>query len=78
MIVTYSRQLIEMKVSSLLSSRCSSVLWVTSSGNAICHQNSSVIEYPPHAVRELSSMISAVGILGIRCAIGVSKLIPES
>ena len=37
-----------------------------------------MIEYPPHAVRELSPMISAVGILGIRCAIGVSKLIPES
>jgi hypothetical protein len=76
--VTYFKQLIEMNVLSELSLRCKSVPSTTSFGNKRCQQNCRVIELPPHATSELSPMMDAVGILGIKCAIGVSNLIPDS
>ena len=72
----YLRQLIEMNDLSELSLRCRSVLSTTFDGKVKCHQNFRVIEYPPHARSKLSPMIDAVGILGMRCAIGVLNLIP--
>ncbi len=78
MIVTYSRQLMEMNLSSELSLRCKSILSTTSFGNKRCYQKFRVVEQPPHATRELSPKIDAVGILGVKCEIGVSNLIFES
>jgi hypothetical protein len=76
--VTYSSQLIEMNDLSELFFRCKSVLLITSFGKDRCHQNFKVIELPPYASKELSPMIYAVGVLGIKCAMGVSNFIPES
>ncbi len=78
MIVKYLRQLMEMSDLSELSFRCRSVCFTTFSGNEKCLQNFNVMEYPPHASNELSPTIDAVGVLGIKCVIGVLNLMPES
>jgi hypothetical protein len=67
----------EIKDSSKLSFRCRSIFFTTFLGKEKCHQNFSVIEYPPHASSELSPTIDAVGDLGMRWAIGVSNLMPD-
>jgi hypothetical protein len=41
------------------------------SGKERCHQNFNVMEYPPHASNKLLPRIDAVGVLGIKCTIGV-------
>jgi hypothetical protein len=61
--VTYSKQLIEIKVSSLLFFRWSSVLSIMKSGNDRYHQVCRVVEYPPQARRELSPNKEADGVL---------------
>jgi len=67
-----------MNDSSEFSLRCRSVLSTMFDGKMKCHQNLRVIEYPPQARSKLSPTMDAVGVLGMRCAIGVSNLIPES
>ena len=78
MIVTYSTQLMEMNSLSELSFKCKSFCFTRFSGKERCHQNFEAIEYPPHVSRELLPTIDVVGVLRIRCAIGLSNLIPES
>ncbi len=68
----------EMSDSSELSFRCRSVCFTTFSGKEKCHQNFNVMEYPPHASNKLSPMIDAIGVLGIKWAIGVLNLMLES
>ena len=70
--------MIEINDSSELSLRCRSVLSTMFDGKMKCHQNYRVIEYLPQARSELSPTMDAVGVLGMRCAISVSNLIPES
>ena len=54
-----------------------SIHQITSSGNAICHQNPRGIEYPPTPSRQLSPNAVAVSVLGIIWAMGVSQRIPD-
>jgi hypothetical protein len=71
--VTYSKQLIEIKVSSLLFFRWSRVLSIMKSGKERYHQVLRLVEYPPQARRELSPNKKADGVLGMIKAIGTSK-----
>jgi len=71
--VTYSKQLIEINVSSLLFFRWSSVLLIIKSGNDRYHQVRRVVEYPQQAQRELSPNKKADGVLGMIKAIGTSN-----
>ena len=75
--VTNSRTLIEISRPSLLLLLKSSVGWMTSSGKGMCHQNPNAIKKPPAPSSELSPIVVANGVRGMRCAIGVSQLIPE-
>jgi len=71
--VTYSKQLIEINISSLLFFRWSSVLSIMKSGNDRYHQVYRVVEYLPQARRELSPNKKADGVLGMIKAIGTSN-----
>jgi hypothetical protein len=44
----------------------------------MCHQNPKVVENPPAPSNELSPIVVAKGVQGIKWAIGISNLMPES
>jgi len=75
--VTYTKQLIEIKVLSLLFFRWSRVLSIMKSGNKRYHQVLRVVEYPLQARRELSPNKKADGVLGMIKAIGTSNFAQE-
>jgi hypothetical protein len=44
----------------------------------MCHQDPNVVENPPAPSNELSPIVVAKGVQGIKWSIGVSHLMPES
>ncbi len=74
MTVTNSRTFIETNGLS----RKRRVRWTILIRNCICHQNLNLMEKPPAPSKELSPIVAAKGVRGMRCAMGVSQSMPES
>ncbi len=72
--VMYSRAFIDIEGTSWNSKVCLTIL----SGKRICHQNPKLMENPPAPSKELSPIVVAKGVQGMRCANGVSHLMLES
>ncbi len=72
--VTYSRAFIDIEGTSWNSKVCLRI----SSGKRICYQNPKLMENAPAPSKELSPIVVAKGVRGMRCANGVSHLMPES
>jgi hypothetical protein len=70
--------LIDINLQLLLFVRWIKVRFTISSGKAICHQKLISTEYPPALLRKLSPNAVAVGVRGVRSAIGIAQLILES
>ncbi len=72
--VMYSRTFIDIEGASWNSK----VRSMISLGKRICHQNPKLMENPPAPSKELSPIVVAKGVRGMRCANGVSQSMPES
>jgi hypothetical protein len=70
--------LIDINLPSLLFFRWIKSTFTISSGKAICQQKLISTEYPPAPLRKLSPNTVAVGVRGMRSAIGIAQLILES
>ena len=72
-----SSTLMDINLDSASLERYLTVRLTTSLGYTICHKNNNSVDHPPPSSKHESPAVDAVGIRGIRNAIGASHDTPE-